>query len=51
MNLANKTNPGDSILEYGCGVASVAHSLLHYGTKRNLKITIADIRQINSHYA
>jgi len=42
---------GDSVLEYGCGVAPVAHSLLYYGTKRNLDITIADIRQINSHYA
>jgi 2-polyprenyl-3-methyl-5-hydroxy-6-metoxy-1,4-benzoquinol methylase len=42
---------GDSILEYGCGVAPIAHSLLHYGKRRNLDITIADIRQINSHFA
>ncbi len=42
---------GDSILEYGCGVAPVAYSLLNYSLKRDLKITIADIRQINSHYA
>ena len=40
-----------SILEYGCGIAPISHSLLNVGTKRNLNITIADIRQINFHYA
>lgn len=42
---------GDEILEYGCGLAPISHSLLKVSTKRNLKITIADIRQINFHYA
>lgn len=44
-------NSGDSVLEYGCGIAPIAHFLLNYSLKRDLKITIADIRQINSHYA
>ena len=44
-------NNGDSVLEYGCGIAPIAHFLLNYSLKRDLKITIADIRQINSHYA
>ena len=42
---------GDTILEYGCGIAPITHFLLKYSLKRNLKIDIADIRQINSHYA
>ena len=42
---------GDEILEYGCGIAPISHSLLNVGLKNNLKITVADIRQINLHYA
>jgi len=42
---------GYNILEYGCGIAPISHSLLQLGIKRNLNITIADIRQINFHYA
>ena len=42
---------GDSVLEYGCGIAPVSYGCLKYGSKRNLEISIADIRQINSHYA
>ena len=42
---------GDEILEYGCGIAPISHSLLQVSAKRNLKITIADISQINFHYA
>lgn len=42
---------GDTILEYGCGIAPITHFLLNYSLKRNLNIDIADIRQINSHYA
>ena len=42
---------GDEILEYGCGIAPISHSLLRVSPKRKLKITIADIRQINFHYA
>jgi 2-polyprenyl-3-methyl-5-hydroxy-6-metoxy-1,4-benzoquinol methylase len=41
----------DSILEYGCGIAPLSNSLLKYSLKSNLKITIADIPQINSHFA
>jgi 2-polyprenyl-3-methyl-5-hydroxy-6-metoxy-1,4-benzoquinol methylase len=44
-------NNGDTILEYGCGIAPISHSLLNVSTRRNLNITIADIRQINFHYA
>ena len=42
---------GDSILEYGCGIAPISYSLLNYSLKKNLDITIADIQQINSHFA
>ncbi len=42
---------GDAILEYGCGIAPVSNYLMKYSTKRKLNITIADIRQINSHFA
>ena len=42
---------GDSILEYGCGIAPISYSLLKYGKNRSLNITIADIPQINSHFA
>ncbi len=42
---------GDRVLEYGCGVAPLANSLLKYTLKLKLKITIADIQQINSHFA
>ena len=42
---------GDSICEYGCGVAPITFSLMNYSKKRNLSFTIADIKQINSHFA
>ena len=42
---------GDRILEYGCGIAPIAYSLSRYGRARGLEIDIADIRQINSHFA
>ncbi len=42
---------GDKILEYGCGIAPISYGLLKYGVKSNLDITIADIPQINGHYA
>ena len=42
---------GYNILEYGCGIAPISHSLLQVSLKRDLNITIADIRQINFHYA
>jgi 2-polyprenyl-3-methyl-5-hydroxy-6-metoxy-1,4-benzoquinol methylase len=42
---------GDSICEYGCGVAPITFSLMNYSKKRNLSFAIADIRQINSHFA
>jgi 2-polyprenyl-3-methyl-5-hydroxy-6-metoxy-1,4-benzoquinol methylase len=41
----------DHILEYGCGIAPITCSLLKYGLKHPAEITIADIRQINSHFA
>ena len=41
----------DSILEYGCGLAPITTSLLNVGKKSNLDFTIADIRQLNFHYA
>jgi len=41
----------DCVLEYGCGLAPITTSLLNVGTKRGLDLTIADIRQINFHYA
>jgi len=44
-------NSGDTILEYGCGIAPITKYLLNYSTKNNLEIDIADIRQINSHFA
>ena len=46
-----KLTNGNEILEYGCGIAPISHSLLKVSLKRNLNITIADIRQINFHYA
>ena len=41
----------DSVLEYGCGLAPITTSLLNVGKRRNLDFTIADIRQLNFHYA
>ncbi|MAS50904.1 MAG: hypothetical protein CL712_03135 [Chloroflexi bacterium] len=41
----------DAVLEYGCGIAPITTSLLKVGKKRNLDLTIADIRQLNFHYA
>ena len=42
---------GDTVLEYGCGIAPVTYSLVNYSLKRKLNLVIADIRQINFHYA
>ena len=42
---------GDKLLEYGCGIAPITYSLKNYSVKRDLNFNIADIRQINSHYA
>ena len=39
------------ILEYGCGIAPITYSLKNYSIKNDLRFNIADIRQINSHYA
>lgn len=44
-------NNGDSVLEYGCGIAPITYYLNAYSLKRNLRFSIADIKQINSHYA
>lgn len=41
--------PNDTILEYGCGVAPVTTSMILDGYRNNF--IIADIRQINFHYA
>jgi 2-polyprenyl-3-methyl-5-hydroxy-6-metoxy-1,4-benzoquinol methylase len=43
----NKTK----ILEYGCGIAPITYSLINYSLKININYFIADIKQINSHYA
>jgi 2-polyprenyl-3-methyl-5-hydroxy-6-metoxy-1,4-benzoquinol methylase len=42
---------GDTILEYGCGIAPITYYLNNYSLKSNLNYSIADIQQINSHYA
>lgn len=42
---------GDSTLEYGCGIAPITYSLVNYSLKRKLNMHIADIHQINFHYA
>jgi len=42
---------GDDVLEYGCGIAPITYYLTNYGLKRDLDFSIADIRQINSHFA
>ncbi len=42
---------GDKLLEYGCGIAPITYSLKNYSLKKNLQLNIADIRQINSHFA
>jgi 2-polyprenyl-3-methyl-5-hydroxy-6-metoxy-1,4-benzoquinol methylase len=44
-------NKGDRVLEYGCGLAPVAYSLSRCGRVADLAIDIADIKQINSHFA
>jgi len=41
----------DKILEFGCGIAPATNFFLNYSTRRRLTFDIADIRQINSHYA
>ena len=41
----------DAVLEYGCGLAPITTSLLNVGKKTNLDLTIADIKQLNFHYA
>jgi len=39
------------ILEYGCGIAPITEGLIRYCSYKNLKFTIADIKQINFFYA
>ncbi len=39
------------ILEYGCGIAPVTEGFIKYCPYKNLKFTIADIKQINFFYA
>jgi len=39
------------ILEYGCGIAPITEGLIKYCPYKNLKFTIADIKQINFLYA
>lgn len=39
------------ILEYGCGIAPITEGLIRYCLYKNLKFTIADIKQINFLYA
>ena len=41
----------DTFLEYGCGYAPVSEFITKYSNKINIKILIADINQINSHFA
>ena len=41
----------DSFLEYGCGFAPVSEFICRYSNKINIDLNIADINQINSHYA
>lgn len=41
----------DRLLEFGCGIAPVSNFFLNYSVKRGLMLDIADIQQINSHYA
>ena len=40
----------DNILEYGCGIAPITTSLVHYRPNK-YNLTIADIPQYNYHYA
>ncbi len=42
---------GDKLLEYGCGIAPITYSLKNFSIKSDLQFHIADIRQINSHFA
>jgi 2-polyprenyl-3-methyl-5-hydroxy-6-metoxy-1,4-benzoquinol methylase len=39
------------ILEYGCGVAPLTEGLIRYCPYKNLRFTIADIKQVNYLYA
>ncbi len=39
------------ILEYGCGIAPITTGLIRYCSYKNLRFTIADIKQINFLYA
>lgn len=39
------------ILKYGCGIAPITEGLIKYCPYKNLKFTIADIKQINFLYA
>ncbi len=41
----------DTVIEYGCGIAPISHSIIQYSYLKNLNLYIADIRQINSHFA
>jgi SAM-dependent methyltransferase len=41
----------DTVIEYGCGIAPITDSLIKYSLLSNLKLYVADIKQINSHFA
>jgi len=41
----------DNFLEYGCGYAPITEFICRYSNKINIKLYIADINQINNHYA
>ena len=42
---------GNKLLEYGCGIAPITYSLQNFSLKKSLNYNIADIKQINSHFA
>ena len=41
----------DTVIEYGCGIAPITDSLIKYSLLSNVKLYVADIKQINSHFA
>ncbi len=51
MKYENFIKNNDTIIEYGCGIAPITKSLLNYSLLKNLDLYIADIKQINSHFA
>jgi len=42
---------GNKLLEYGCGIAPITYSLQNFSLRKSLNYNIADIKQINSHFA